>query len=287
MKVTREILESIIREEINNIIIEEGWKDKLKAAALATSLAASPAAGMEDVTDEPPEASMVDKRNDVKPLQYSEPELPTGFPSFMTGPELEKKKAGKEKIKISKKVDKKEAPETIQPLSLGEGYNSLETLAGDLQNINSSIFNSHSPEGRAALAIALSIGGTEVFGKGMKQKDFYNLMGGTGDTMQGFAQFNTRYYNKEINTSEKYVGLLGDMITGKRRFPNGKTRLDAASKLAADIDSGRVKNGEDLIEWLKANRFGGSNWQGIDAGWARVPGLADQLVRFVRGDGNA
>ena len=286
MKVTRELLESIIREEINNIIIEEGWKDKLKAAALATSLAASPAAGMEDVTDEPPEASMVDKRNDVKPLQYSEPELPTGFPSFMTGPELNGDKK-KEKIKISKKVDKKETPETNKSLSLGKGYNSLETLAVDLQKKNSSIFNSRSPKGRAALAIALSIGGTEVFGKDKKSADFYNLMGGTGDTMQGFAQFNTRYYNKQINTPQKYVGLLGDMITGKRRFPNGKTRLDAASKLAADIDSGRVKNGADLVKWLKANRFGGSNWQGIDDGWARVPGLADQLVRFVRGNGNA
>ena len=284
MKVTREILETIIAEEINKIIIEEGLKDKLKAAALATSLAASPAAGMEDVTDEPPEASMVDKRKDVKPLQYSEPELPTGFPSFMTGPELEK---NKEKVKMSKMVDKKETPETIQPLSLGKGYNSLETLAGDLQKKNSSIFNSRSPKGRAALAIALSIGGTEVFGKGMKGADFYNLMGGTGDTMKGFAQFNTRYYNKQINTPQKYVGLLGDMITGKRRFPNGKTRLDAASKLAADIDSGLVKNGADLVKWLKANRFGGSNWQGIDDGWTRVPGLADQLVRFVRGDGNA
>lgn len=278
MKISRERLADIIEEEIKKILLEEGWRDRLRAAALAGTLAASPAGAFSDVTDEREVDDQEEVEWDPKPLDLGEPELPSGFPTFMSGPEDEEKKT-------SKGEKEKESPPAR--LSLGKGYKTLEVLGRDLQSRTPEIFGGDS-KGKAALAIALAIGGTEVFGKGKKVDDFYDLMGGTNNKMRGFAQFNTRYYGDDkIGSPEKYAALLGRMITGKHRFPNGKVRLDAAGKLVADIKSGKVKDGRDFVQWLKRNRFGGSNWQGIDDGWERVPGLADQLVDFVRGEGNA
>ena len=45
---------------------------------------------------------------------------------------------------------------------------------------------------------------------------------------------------------------------------------------------------QDFPEHRVVNRgFGGSNWQGIDDGWGRNPGLADALVHFLRANAPA
>jgi hypothetical protein len=48
------------------------------------------------------------------------------------------------------------------------------------------------------------------------------------------------------------------------------------------VRSGTVANGADLRRFMDDRGFGGSNWQGIDDGWHRVPGLGDALVRHVK-----
>ena len=286
MKISAEKLADIIEEELEHVLLEEGWRDRFKklkrgagAAALAGTLAASPASAFADVTDEPQISDKEEGSWDPAPLDYNEPELPSGLPTFMSGPEDEEKKTSK---------GEKEEESPPARLSLGEGYKTLEVLGRDLQSKASEIFGGDSDEKKAALAIALAIGGTEVFGKGKKVEkvdDFYDLMGGTNNEMRGFAQFNTRYYgDDQIGSPEKYATLLGKMITGKRAFPNGKFRFNAAKKLVADIKSGEVGDGGDFVRWLKSNRFGRSNWQGIDDGWGRVPRLGDQLVDFIKGE---
>lgn len=173
-------------------------------------------------------------------------------------------------------------------VSMPERYNILNKLGSSLSSLHP-IFNPDTSHGRAALAIALSIGGTETYGSLRGTKDFYTLMGGgkkVNNRMKGFAQFDTRYHRSKINTPEKYASFLANIITGKQRMPNGKSSGDAVTGLENAIISGKVRGEKDLIRWLQDNRFGGSNWQGIDDGWRRVPGLGDYLVRFVRGNMN-
>lgn len=75
---------------------------------------------------------------------------------------------------------------------------------------------------------------------------------------------------------------MADIIGGRSRLPNGRRGVDAATGLVNAIRDGKVKGEKDFIKWLKDNRFGGSNWQGIDDGWGRVPGLGTALLKFIK-----
>jgi hypothetical protein len=165
--------------------------------------------------------------------------------------------------------------------SLPDGYQSLERLSKQLTRLDER-FSPSTAQGRASLALALSIGGTEVYGKGKTGDDFFTRRGGTGNNMRGFAQMNLAYHRKETSTPERYAGLVADMLNGEKAMPNSEPASNHAAALAHAIAAGTVKNGRDLREFMGAHRFGGSNWQGIDDGWDRVPGLADALVDFVK-----
>lgn len=167
---------------------------------------------------------------------------------------------------------------TPTPLRLGAGYESLEALAGELTRRDAR-FDAGTERGRAALALALAIGGTEVYSRGTSATDFFTRRGGTGKNMLGFAQYNLKYHADNVSTPETYTAFTADILTGKRAMPNAKSRGDHAQALAEAIRAGRV----DLPQWMRQRGFGGSNWQGIDDGWQRVPGLGDALVAFVRG----
>lgn len=171
-------------------------------------------------------------------------------------------------------------------LKLGPGYESLNKLGGDLAKRDSR-FGAQTAQSRAATALALAIGGTEVYSKGMNATDFYTRRGGTGNNMQGFAQYNLAYHRNNINTPDKYTRFTADILTGKRLMPNSRGKANHAANLARAVETGRVKNGADLRNWMRQQGFGGSNWQGIDDGWRRVPGLGDQLVDFIRNGGPA
>lgn len=168
------------------------------------------------------------------------------------------------------------------PARLGPGYESLNQLSGQLSNLDGR-FNPGTAKGRAAQALALAIGGTEVYSKGSRATDFFTRRGGTGNNMLGFGQFNLAYHTNKTNTPQKYAGFMGDILTGRAAMPNGRPGRDHAANLVNAVESGVVRNGNDLKNWMRQNRFGGSNWQGIDDGWSRVPGLGDQLVNFIRG----
>lgn len=168
------------------------------------------------------------------------------------------------------------------PARLGPGYESLNQLSGQLSNLDGR-FNPSTAKGRAAQALALAIGGTEVYSKGSRANDFFTRRGGTGNNMLGFGQFNLAYHTSKTNTPQKYTGFMGDILTGRAPMPNGRKGGDHAANLVRAVESGAVRKGNDLKNWMQQNRFGGSNWQGIDDGWSRVPGLGDQLVNFIRG----
>lgn len=165
---------------------------------------------------------------------------------------------------------------------LGQGYDALNILGGQLSQ--NKYFNPSTPEGKGRLAIALGIGGSEAFEKNSTRRGFYDYRGGTGNNMQGFGQFNRKYHANLIDTPEKYQNFFGQTLSGERRLPNSQKGIgDYGAKVMQAVQSGQIQSGSDLIRWMQANKLGGSNWQGVDDGWKRNPGLADQLVQYMKG----
>jgi len=170
--------------------------------------------------------------------------------------------------------------DVVAQLGLPAGYGSLEKLAGQLVAMDVR-YSPTTGQGRSTLAMALAIGGTEVYGQHTSGTDFFTRRGGTGNNMLGFAQFNLDFHAAEINTPQRYAGYLADILNGVERMPNSDPASDQARALSAAIGNGTIRNGGDLRVFLDQRGFGGSNWQGIDDGWSRNPGLADALVRFL------
>ncbi len=166
-------------------------------------------------------------------------------------------------------------------LALPSGYGPLEQLAQELGRLDGR-FTTRTLEGRSALAFALAIGGTEVHGRHTTATDFFTRRGGTGNDMLGFAQFNLAFHRSRTSTPARYVDFLGDILTGQALMPNSAPASNHVAALRDAITSGRVRTGADFRAFLDARGFGGSNWQGIDDGWGRNPGLADALVAFLR-----
>ncbi|MDA0867165.1 MAG: M23 family metallopeptidase, partial [Cyanobacteria bacterium] len=169
---------------------------------------------------------------------------------------------------------------------LASGYESLERLGATLIQSDQR-FNPNSAQGRAALALALGIGGSEVYSRGSTATDFFTRRGGTGDNMLGFAQYNLAYHRERVDTPQEYIDFFADQMYGERAQPNGRAGRNWASELSQAVQSGQITNGQQLIAWMQRAGLGGSNWQGVDDGWSRVPGLADQLVEYIQGGGSA
>ncbi|MBT9584718.1 peptidoglycan-binding protein [bacterium] len=178
-------------------------------------------------------------------------------------------------------ADKPTGPGTGKALDLPPGYESLEKLSKSLADKDPR-FSTQTPEGRSATALALAIGGTEMYGKGRTATDFFTSKGGTGNNMLGFGQFNQKYHSGKTKTPEKYTKFMGDILTGDARMPNSKPASNHVKALTEAVKSGRIKDGQDLRNFMTQRGFGGSNWQGIDDGWGRNPGLANSLVSFLR-----
>lgn len=169
----------------------------------------------------------------------------------------------------------------VTRLALPPGYGSLEKLAGRLLTLEGR-YSPTTSNGRSALAMALAIGGTEVYGQHTTSTDFFTRLGGTDDNMLGFAQFNLEFHADETSTPERYATYLADILHGVARMPNSGPASNHAAALSSAIADGSVRDGNDLRLFLQNRGFGGSNWQGIDDGWVRNPGLGDALVRFLR-----
>ena len=201
MKISAEKLAEIIEEELEHVLLEEGWGDRFKklkrgagAAALAGTLAASPASAFVDVTDEPQISDKEEGSWDPAPLDYNEPELPSGLPSFVDSPENSEEDKADKKKQTDKEVQRSTSGSPT--LRLEPQYKILQQLGNTLP-LHDNRFDMDTEEGRAAIAIALAIGGTEVYGSLKSPADFFTMLGGyktdpqTGkriyDKMKGFA----------------------------------------------------------------------------------------------------
>jgi hypothetical protein len=173
------------------------------------------------------------------------------------------------------------APTSMRSPHLPAGYDSLQALTRALPTLDAR-FSPDTAEGRAALTLAVAIGGTEVYGRGATATDFFTRRGGTGNRMLGFAQMNLAFHRRSTSTPERYARTVADMLTGARRMPNSDPASNHAAALADAVADGAVRTGDDLRQFMDQRGFGGSNWQGIDDGWSRVPGLSDALVGYLR-----
>lgn len=173
-------------------------------------------------------------------------------------------------------------------LRLGQGYESLQALSGELASRDRR-FDPSTPEGRAAQVLALGIGGSEVYSRGSdpNARDFFTRRGGTGNNMLGFAQYNLAYHRAGTSNPDAYTDYLADMLTGERALPNGRQGGNVAARLAQAVQGGQISTGAQLEQWMRRQGLGGSNWQGVDDGWGRVPGLSDQLLRQLQGGGGS
>ena len=165
--------------------------------------------------------------------------------------------------------------------SLGSGYGALEGLQRRLAG--NQYFNPGTPNGASALALASLIAGSETLGQGSSRSDYFTMKGGSNDAMRGAFQFNTEFFERQTRTEQDQVNLLGRMLTGQSALPNGGSTKDLAQMLTDAIQRGTVSNGNQLVTWARNQGLGGSNWQGIDDGIGRIPGLANQLVRSLQG----
>jgi len=189
-------------------------------------------------------------------------------------------------------LEKQQKEEKKSPLVLPPKYAILQKLGNTLPSLDSR-FNMDTITGRAALGIALVLGGTEVYGLLKGPKEFFTIMGGYKkdpktrkiiyDKMKGFAQFDVDLHGDKIDTPRKYANHLANIITGKTKMPNSRRSRDFVLDLAEKIKSGKIKDEKQLIRWFRANRFGGSNWQGINDGWGRIPGLSNAIIQFISG----
>jgi hypothetical protein len=166
-------------------------------------------------------------------------------------------------------------------LGLPPGYQSLQGLANQYL-VNHPMFAPTTRDGASALVLALGIGGTEAFGRGTQRTDWFTRMGGTGNNMKGFAQYNQVYHARNTANPQSYLNTLGGTLHGQTRTPNSARKFDFAGNLTSQVLGGRVNTGSDLIRFMQGTGLGGSNWQGVSDGWKRVPGLADTLVDYLK-----
>lgn len=178
--------------------------------------------------------------------------------------------------------------------SINEKYQPFILLAHTLRQTDQESFSDDTDCGTAALAIAITIGATEVHRKGLVYEDLFSEMGGRGKTMKGFAQFNTKFFGDNVlGDKEKYIKFLGKILTGQLPLPNrfppqillkspanqrAPQAISPAQELVKAVKRGEVRDVATYIRFLQRIGLSGSNWQGLDDGWVRVPDLTEAIV---------
>lgn len=186
---------------------------------------------------------------------------------------------------------------TNPPNISGGAFTPPGNLRG-LQGINNSLmqdapsaFNLNSPQGRARLAIALGIAGTEStdwLRGNISPAQTYNMMGGAlkngKPNMRGPFQFNQSYWAAQTGTRQGQNQLLGQMLSGQLATPDSKQQKDFGAELTNLMASRVISTPEQLKQWMSTTlgyAGGGRNWQGLSDGWGRTGGLENKLFEFL------
>lgn len=160
----------------------------------------------------------------------------------------------------------------------GPGLNALKNY---LTTYAPEYFNENTRKGRAAILLALYIGGGEITGElNRAAKDpsvLWKYRGGSGNAMQGFAQIHTGYFGKnkrgdgyvDLDNPAEYAKFVGRMLHGERRLPAGARFFDL-NKFISFLDT--KPSEEQIIKYLQRempfNRRE-ANWEGIVGRGAR------------------
>lgn len=193
--------------------------------------------------------------------------------------------------KISEQINSIGSTSSLSSFSLPSAFNSsgtynqgYERLSEVEQKLNQ---NQAFANNAIARSVALMITAGESGSGWLKQgsnTDLIKSKGGAGNKMQGFAQFNTDYFNPK-NESE-YIDLLADMLTGKRNLPTGQGKFDTA-KLERLVKTGKIKTEEQLLKYVQS-QIPIMDWHGLHesgggANRIRQSGVLSSALKLIQG----
>jgi len=122
-----------------------------------------------------------------------------------------------------------------------------------LTELDSTLQKTKQFEDVTARMVALIIAAGEAGPQYLKQgtnADLFSFRGGAGNNMQGFAQFNQKYFSAQTASSESYSNLLGAMLTGQVNLPSGKGKFNPR-ELEKAIQDGVVQTEKQLLDYLQ------------------------------------
>jgi hypothetical protein len=164
----------------------------------------------------------------------------------------------------------------------------IEILTEELVTTAPEFFNFETPEGRAAIVAAHIIAGGEITGvlpQVVRDRSLlYRYMGGSGNAMRGWAQFNTYYFNPRSAYRAtrmsfdpvSYNRKMGRILYGIDPRPTGRGYFNL-NGLVKFLESGRT--GEEVRLYL-ARQFSIHDWHGIH----EPGGGAARIRRYRIGD---
>lgn len=142
------------------------------------------------------------------------------------------------------------------------GYAAGFERLSDLENfLNTNPLFANNPTARA---VALAIAAGEVTGwlGANSRANLFSTMGGAGNAMQGFAQFNTGVHDRrQFDNPVKYLDFLAKMLTGRSSIPTGNGRFNI-KELENLISSGKINTPQQFLSYLQ-NALPIANWEGL------------------------
>ncbi|MGL5805951.1 MAG: tape measure protein [Xenococcaceae cyanobacterium] len=176
-------------------------------------------------------------------------------------------------------------PISASKIDVSQNYARLGELTKTLTS--NKYFDPTTDKGKGALATALIIAAGESGAQWLKagsSTDLFNALGGSGDNMQGFLQYNRAYFRNETSSRTGYLNLAGSMLTGERRLPTGRGQFDAA-KLSQLVQSGQITTQEQLLKYLQSqisiNDWHGLHEKGGGGGRIRESGILKEALKIL------
>jgi tape measure domain-containing protein len=150
-------------------------------------------------------------------------------------------------------------PQAVAPnRGLNNNYARLSDLERSLKQNRQ--FATDEVATQVALIIAAGEAGSPYLRRG-SGSDLFNFRGGAGNNMQGFAQFNRKYFAGQTATPEFYKEFLGGILTGRLNLPTGRGRFNPRD-LEKAVKNGVIRTEEQLLKYLQA-RIPIMDWHGL------------------------
>lgn len=158
----------------------------------------------------------------------------------------------------------------------------LNLLAEDLSK------HSGFSQNKGAFATALIIAAGEASQKllqGTDKKALYSHMGGLGNNMKGWLQYNQAFFSNKTQTPNNYNDLAYSQLSGNSLLPAAKGRFNP-NELEEAVKSGAIATSEQLLKYLQS-KIPIENWHGLhESGGGgnriRQSGILDSMLKYLK-----